>query len=73
MAKENIGKFFDTAMTDRALAEKLSALAVENGFDFTAEELLELGAQQPLSDDEAKAANAGLGEGWFSGRKPLFR
>ena len=37
MEKENIAKFFDKAITDRELAEKLAALAVENGFDFTAD------------------------------------
>lgn len=43
MAKEIITKFFDAAVTDKALAAELTALATENGYDFTAEELLELG------------------------------
>ena len=62
MAKENIARFIDAAMTDKALAGKLAALAVENGYDFTAEELLELGAARPLSDEETENA--------FGGRKP---
>lgn len=44
MAKENIRRFIDVAMTDKSLAEKVAALATEHGFDFTAAELLELGA-----------------------------
>ena len=59
MAKENIGKFFDTAMTDKTLVEKLAALARESGYDFTEEELLELGATRPLSDDAATDAAGG--------------
>ena len=59
MAKENIGQFFDTAMTDKTLADKLSALARESGYDFTEGELLELGAARPLSDDEAADAAGG--------------
>lgn len=56
MAKENITKFFDAAMTDKALAAKVAALATENGYDFTADELLELGAARPLSDSEVENA-----------------
>ena len=48
MAKENIAKFFNEAMTDKTLVEKLAA---ECGFAFTAEELLALGAARPLSDE----------------------
>ena len=59
MAKENINKFFSEAMTEKSLAEKLAALAGKNGFDFTVEELLELGAARPLSDGEAAAAAGG--------------
>ncbi len=55
MAKENIAKFFNAAMTDKALAEKLAALAAENGYDFTAAELLELGSAKALF--EAKGAD----------------
>lgn len=59
MAKEIITKFFDVATTDKALAVELAALATENGYDFTAEELLELGAARPLSDDEAEGVAGG--------------
>ena len=59
MEKENIAKFFDKAITDRALAEKLAALAGENGFDFTAEDLLKLGAARPLSDEDMRDAAGG--------------
>ena len=59
MAKENISKFFNTAMTEKTLAEKLTALAGESGFAFTAEELLELGAARPLSDGEVADAVGG--------------
>lgn len=61
MAKENITKFIDAAMTDKALATKLAALATENRCDFTAEELLEFGAARPLSDVEAEDAAGGAG------------
>lgn len=44
MAKENIRRFIDVAMTDKSLAEKVAALATEHGFNFTAAHLLELGA-----------------------------
>ena len=60
MAKENIGKFFIEAMTDKTLAEKLAALAGENGFAFTAEELLELGAQRPISDEDVEGVTGGM-------------
>lgn len=59
MAKENIMKFFDAAMTDMALAEKLAALAAKNGYDFTAEELLKFGAARPLCDADAEKAAGG--------------
>ena len=62
MAKENITKFFNAAVTDPALAEKLAALAAENGCAFTAAELLELGAARPLEDEEATKAVGGMGE-----------
>ena len=61
MAKENITKFFDAAMTDKALAEKLAALAVEHGYDFTADELLKLGAARPLSDEDLENTVGGIG------------
>ena len=59
MAKEDITKFFEAAMTDRALAGKLAALAAENGYAFTAAELLELGAARPLSDGDAETVSGG--------------
>ena len=59
MAKENITKFFEAAAADKALAEKLAALAAENGYAFTAAELLELGAARPLGDEEATKAVGG--------------
>ena len=62
MAKENIAKFFEAAMTVKALAEKVAALAAENGYYFTAAELLELGEARPLSDEEAAATG---GKQWW--------
>lgn len=59
MTKENIAKFFDTAMTDKVLAEKLAALATENGYDFMAEELLEFGAARPIPDEDVENAEGG--------------
>ena len=59
MAKENIKKFFDTAMTDNALAEEVAVLAAKNGYDFTAAELLELGETRPLSDTDIEDAAGG--------------
>lgn len=59
MAKGAILNFFDAAMTDQELhkkftelAEEFVELAKENGFDFTAEELLEFGTVQPLFDGD---------------------
>ena len=49
MANENITQFFDAAMTDKTLAENISALAAENGYNFTAAELLELVKPGPSS------------------------
>ena len=60
MAKENIAKFFDSAMTNKALAEIIAALATEHGYDFTAKELLEFGAMRPLSDADAENAAGGI-------------
>ncbi len=60
MEKENIARFFSAVMTDKALAEKVASLATEHGCDFTAEELLELGAARPLSDDEVAGAAGGI-------------
>lgn len=50
MAKENIAKFYDAAMTDKALAAELAALAAE---------FLELGAARPLSDEDAGDVSGG--------------
>lgn len=47
MAKENIMKFLEAAIGSRTLAEKLSALAGEHGYQFTAEELQSLAADTP--------------------------
>lgn len=59
MATENVMDFLEAAMTDRTLAEKLAALASENGFECTAEELLELGEAMPIADDETDGAVGG--------------
>ena len=59
MAKENIAGFLDAAMRDKALAEKFAALAAEQGYVFTAEELLELGEARPLSDADIENAAGG--------------
>ncbi len=60
MAKENIAGFVNAAMTEKALAEKLAALASENGFEFTAEELLELGSARPIDDADMENAAGGV-------------
>lgn len=61
MAKGAIINFFDAAMTDQELhqkltelAERFAGLAEEYGYDFTAEELLEFGTVQPLFDDDVE-------------------
>ena len=59
MARESIARFIDAAMTNMALAAKVAALAAEHGYNFVAEELLELGAVRPLSDADAEKAAAG--------------
>lgn len=59
MARENITKFIEAAMGDRALAGELAELATECGYSFTAEELLALGASRPLSDDDAGRVSGG--------------
>lgn len=62
MAKGAILNFFDAAVTDQELhkktiklAEQFVRLAEEYGYDFTAEELLELGTVQPLFDDDVES------------------
>lgn len=67
MAKENISRFIDTVMTDKALTTELAALASENGYPVTAEGLLELGMIQPLSNDDAEGAS---GRGPTTGLNP---
>lgn len=59
MAKENISRFIEAAITDKALAAKVAALATENGYGFTADEFLELGETRPLSDNDAGDARGG--------------
>lgn len=59
MAKENIVKFFEAAVSDQGLAEQISGLAAENGCAFSAQELLEIGEQRPLSDEEVDDAAGG--------------
>ena len=65
MAKENIARFIDAAMTDKALAAKVAALAAEYGYAFSAAELLEMGEVRPLSDADAEKAAAGAPPGYF--------
>lgn len=60
MAKENIEKFFETAMVDPVLAGKVAALTAKSKYEFTAAELLEWGAARPLTDEEAMGAAGGL-------------
>lgn len=59
MNVENISKFLGAAMTDKGIAEKFVALAVEHGYDFTVEELLEFGVNRPLSDNETEKIDGG--------------
>lgn len=59
MAKENMTKFFELAVSDQDLAEKVVAFAAKNGFEFTTEELLEAGAARPISDEDAEATVGG--------------
>lgn len=47
MTKENIMKFLEATIGSRTLADKLSALAGEHGYQFTAEELQSLTADTP--------------------------
>ncbi len=62
MAIENIARFFNAVVTDKALAEKTAALAVENGFEFTPEELLEAGPAGPIDDAALEDAAGGYSE-----------
>lgn len=68
MAKENIARFIDATMIDKALAEKFTALAAEYDYDFTVEELLGFGAVRPLSDENI----AGVSGGRFGKGDPHF-
>lgn len=63
MAKENINKFMNAIATNEKLAERLAALAVRQGYDFTAADLLELGAVRPLSDTESGDVAGGKSQG----------
>lgn len=60
MSKENIVRFISNAMSDREMAEKMTAFAAENGYEFTAEELFEFNAVQPLSESEAESVTGGI-------------
>ena len=62
MAKENIARFFEAAMTDKALAAKVAALAAKHGYGFTAAELLAFGATRPISDGDVKDVSGGRRE-----------
>lgn len=62
MKNENILRFFEEVMTDRTLAEKLTSLAGENGYEFAVEELLELGEVSPVTDEEIDSAAGGAEE-----------
>lgn len=64
MAKESIVTFSNAIMIDKALAAKVATLAAKHGYSFTAEELLELGAAYPISDDDAGKAVAAGGGLW---------
>ena len=68
MAKGAIINFFNAAMTDQELHQKLTelekrfaGLAEEYGYDFTAEELMEFGTAQPLFDDDIENVTGGGG------------
>ena len=66
MGKEQntaMANFFDAILTDEALAAQVAELAGKAGFPFSAEDLLELGKAQPLSDGEAAEAAGGLDTG----------
>lgn len=68
MAKENIVIFSKAIMIDKALAEKVAALAAKHGYGFTGDDLLEACAARPLSDAEMQRVTGG---GFIPGR-PLF-
>ena len=68
MAAKNIVAFSKAITTDKALAEKVAALAMKHGYGFTAEELLEACAARPLTDAEMAGV---IGGGIIPGR-PLF-
>ncbi len=63
MAKENIAKFFNAAMSDKTLAGKLAALAKEHGCEFTAAELLKYAEAGSISDKELDKVSGGLAAG----------
>lgn len=59
MARKNIAKFMEAVVTDQVLAEKFTALAGQQGYDFTVEELLEFGAVLPVSDEDMEQSVGG--------------
>lgn len=63
MAKENIARFIEAMVIDKPLAEKVTALAAEHGYNFTVEELLASGntadSVQSLSDTEVEMVSGG--------------
>ena len=74
MGKEQntaMANFFDAILTDEALAAQVAELAGKAGFPFSAEDLLELGKAQPLSDGEAAEAAGGGRLGWAPGIRRL--
>lgn len=60
MENKNAINFIKAVTADRDLAEKISILAAENGYDFTAEELLEFGDIAPISDEQAGNTTGGF-------------
>lgn len=59
MAKGNITGFFEASAANPELAGKVAALASECGYEFTADELLDVGSVQPLSDGDVENASGG--------------
>lgn len=59
MARKNIAKFMEAVVTDQVLAEKFTALAGQQGYDFTVEELLGFGAVCPVTDEDMEQSVGG--------------
>lgn len=72
MGTQTIQKFLAAATTDRAIAEKVAALALESGYEFTAAELLEARLVQEISDAEIADATGGTGENGLAGPRFIF-